>query len=281
MHPDYDSTVTSPSATSTLLTSDSEQEVSTLFLNVGSTPSSPHPLPDMDHASPSQDAPFSTDAWVAVTASGDPYPEISTYAEVQHDSDVDIFEVKKIKLRNNGVPSKKESPSSESTFDLTTAWTNSDVEVVELREQRRTTNDLAQGRVTQDLRRQHERVTRVTESRVKKKSRPRGSRNLSHNRVSKRPRISFTSIPKADSSEERYKLKSSRFLGDLVQQFEPNVYENCGVDPTSLTDIDKNIRFHQKKLKEYAAVVSEANYRSKLRKNRSSAEHSSLAQPAD
>jgi hypothetical protein len=75
--------------------------------------------------------------------------------------------------------------------------------------------------------------------------------------------------------EERYKLKFGRFIRDLVQEFEPNVYEKCGVDPASLVDIDKNIRFHKKKLKEYAAAVREAKYLAKLIKRSSRTENSS------
>lgn len=50
-----------------------------------------------------------------------------------------------------------------------------------------------------------------------------------------------TKVKMYSDEEERYKLKFRRFIRDLALEFEQNVYENCGVDPDSLKDLNKSI----------------------------------------
>lgn len=279
-----------------------EEEVSILSLNVGGGPrhSSPPPAPEMQPAQVSENTPNqqvsenlsdsspSTEDWVTVTPSAGTDSEATTH--VQQDSNAEITNSRQMNPSRNRVSRKRKSPSSKSSSDFTTTSTDSDSDLAEVPKKKPKTRHIprSQPHHEQNHRRsQDDRNSGVAGSRTGNTHRHRGSRRYYYRR-SKKHQSSSTSqagpssqpsssnTPSSGSTtkvkifsfestdeEQRHKLKFRRFIRDLVLEFEPNVYENCGVDPESLQDLDESIQFHQKKLKEYAAVVRENNYRSR------------------
>lgn len=208
------------------------------------------------------------------------------------DSDVEILGVRPSEnpASNGGTSRKRKSYSeSDSAADWSTSSTRSDAEPVEVRKRQRSggthLSPAQQGVIPalgihwQEVHRQGNRAVEFSKRthhkpchRISKKS-SRRSKASSSEAGSPVWRARRGKIPSSQSKatfpfnareeeEERYKLKFSRFLRDLVREFEPNVYENAGVH--SFQDIDAENRFHHQKLREYAAAMSEANYRSKM-----------------
>ncbi|QKX61735.1 uncharacterized protein TRUGW13939_08890 [Talaromyces rugulosus] len=303
--PNYDSNASTYSIFSTPMSSDSDRQVSILDLNVGSRilPSSPPPLPDMNPANlsantqnqgmsvRSPEASLSVDDWITVSTSSNIDSEATTY--IQQNSDADIINLRQT-IPNRDRANNSSSPTSSSDFTTISTDSGSSSGIVEVRKKGR--RNRGWNRHTLNHRRE-DNDDRAVEPRTPRKKKNRGSRHYNSNRVSKnqhrassspqagpsrqpptpvsapRIKVKMYSFESTDE-EERYKLKFGRFIQDLVQEFEPNVYQNCGVDPASLADIDKNIRFHKKKLNEYAAAVREANYLSKLINRRSTTQYS-------